>query len=146
MDQDNSGELDLNQKKEVADEQLTNIKYDLCQTNKFIPNQIQRNDSQVCTLERQLLLNNNMSYSNDLNNNAPMSNWTKVTLSGLAVFIPGFGQILGIILGLVFVSNDINSDKRSFGAALITVSIVAFVLSSFFWFIVALAFGPQYFY
>jgi len=150
MDQDNNEELDLSRKTEVADEPIRNIQSNLNQQNKYISNQLQRNDGQVCNLERQLLLNNNITYNNALGNdalsNAPMSNWVKVILSALAVFIPGIGQIVGIILGLVFVSNDINADKRSFGAALITVSVVAFILSSFFWFIIALAFGPQFYY
>lgn len=146
MDQDNNQELDLNQKKEAADEQIESTQADIYQsTDKCIPNQLQRNDIQMYNLERQLLLNNNTSYNRNLDD-APMSNWVKVTLSGIAVFIPGLGQILGIILGLVFVSDDVSSDKRSYGAALITVSVVAFVLSSLFWFIFALTFGPQYFY
>ncbi len=98
-------------------------------------------NGQVSHLERQLLLNNNVVADNSF-----LGNWSKVILSALAVFIPGIGQIIGIIIGLVFVSNDINSDKRSFGAALLTVSIIVFVITVIFWFLFAVAFGPLLYY
>ena len=145
MDQDNSQEVDLNQKTEVADAPIVNTQRNLYQQNERFQSQLQGIDSQLCNMERQLLLNNNMTHHNSFDN-TQMSNWLKVILSAIAVFIPGIGQIIGIIIGLVYVANDLNSDKRSFGAALITVSIIVFVLSSFFWFIFALAFGPQLYY
>lgn len=102
--------------------------------------QLQWMNKQVSNLERQLLLNNRVTSTRY------MSNWTKVILTALSVILPGIGQIVGIIIGLIFVSNDIDSDKRTFGAALLTVSIVAFVILSLFWFVVALALGPQLYY
>ncbi len=103
-------------------------------------NQFNFMNRQISNLERELLLNNRPICSNF------MSNWTKVILSALAVFIPGIGQLIGLIFGLVFISDDINADKRSYGAALITVSIVAFIISTLFWFMFAMAFGPQVYY
>ncbi|PYG88870.1 hypothetical protein LY28_01234 [Ruminiclostridium sufflavum DSM 19573] len=101
----------------------------------------QYNNNQVSNLERQLLLNN----SNPLNIRS-LSNWTKVILTALSVMIPGIGQIIGTIAGLVFVANDRDSDRRLYGAALITVSMIAFVLSAIFWFTFILSFGPELFY
>jgi len=136
---DNSQELDLEQKSEVNDEQsLRDVKDTVSQSFNYSQAQLQWMNRQVSNLERELLLNNNKVIDNNF-----ISNWTKVILSTLTVIIPGIGQIIGIILGLVFVADDSNADKRSFGAALITVSVVVFIISSVFWFILALMFGPQ---
>ena len=111
------------------------------QSYNYSQSQLHWMNKQVCNLERELLLNNNSAVDNNF-----MSNWTKVILSALAVIIPGIGQIIGIIVGLVFVSNDVNADRRSYGAALLTVSVVTFIISAGFWFIFALTFGPQLYY
>lgn len=105
------------------------------------PNQNGLNYNQISYLERQMLLNNNNSF-----NSKTLSNWTKVMLTSLSVLLPGIGQIVGIILGLVFVANDRDADRRSFGAALITVSVIAFIIAAIFWFIFALSFGPDLYY
>ncbi len=102
-------------------------------------NQVQ--NFQVSTLERQMLLN----YNNPLNITS-LSNWTKVMLTALVVLIPGMGQIVGLIFGLVFIANDRDADRRSYGAALITVSVIAFIISAIFWFMFALSFGPELYY
>jgi len=152
MEQDNNQEeLELHKENEInsipqqheVDEQISANKVskdDASQTYKYSQSQLQWMNRQVCNLERELLLNNSTAGNNFI------SNWTKVILSALSVLIPGIGQIIGIIIGLVFVSDDINSDKRSFGAALLTVSVVAFIISVCFWFIFALTFGPQLYY
>ena len=98
-------------------------------------------NNQISTLERQMLLNHN----NPLNITS-LSNWTKVMLTALVVLIPGIGQIVGIIFGLVFIANDRDADRRSYGGALITVSIIAFIISAIFWFMFALSFGPELYY
>jgi len=135
-------ELDLDKAKEKVDEQRARDSAEaVSQSYNYSQNQLEWMDRQVCKLERELLLNNNRAV-----NSNSMSNWTKVILSALAVAIPGIGQIIGIIVGLVFVSNDINADKRSYGAALLTVSVVSFIVSAGFWFILALIFGPQLYY
>lgn len=153
MEQDNNkDELELHKESEInsilqqhaVDQQLSDSKAsieDASQTYNYSQSQLQWMNRQVCNLERELLLNNNRTAKDNL-----ISNWTKVILSALVVLIPGIGQIIGIIIGLIFVSDDINSDKRSFGAALLTVSVVAFIISALFWFIFALTFGPQLYY
>lgn len=107
----------------------------------FNQSQLQWMNRQVSNLERELLLHNNRYVNNNF-----VSNWTKVFLTAIAVMLPGIGQIIGIISGLIFVSSDIDSDKRSFGAALLTVSVIAFILSAVFWFILMLTFGPKLYY
>lgn len=67
----------------------------------------------------------------------PLSNGMKVFLTILSTLVPGFGQLIGVILSIVFM-NDQDEDKRSFGIALLTASIIFFILSCFFWFIVLL--------
>lgn len=104
------------------------------------PKQTDLNYNQISFLERQMLLNNNSLKIKTL------SNWTKVMLTSLSVMVPGIGQIVGIISGLVFVANDTDADRRSFGAALITVSVIAFIIAAIFWFIFALTFGPDLYY
>ncbi len=100
-----------------------------------------RFERHVTGLERQLLLNN---YAAVNANN--LSNWSKVFLSALAVIIPGIGQLVGIIVGLVMVANDRDSDRRSYGAALLTVSILVFLIQLIFWFLFALSVGPDFYY
>jgi hypothetical protein len=94
---------------------------------------------QVYNLEREMLLGQGVNKAT-----AAMSNWTKVFLTALSVLLPGIGQIIGIIAGLIFVSSDINSDKKTFGAALLTVSVIAFVIMAAFWFILILAVSPDF--
>lgn len=105
------------------------------------PNQAEFSYNQISYLERQMLLNNNNSL-----NIKTLSNWTKVMLTSLSVMVPGIGQIVGIISGLVFVANDRDADIRSFGAALITASVIAFIIAAIFWFIFALTFAPDLYY
>lgn len=95
-------------------------------------------DRQVTSIERQLLLNNNVHVSANV-----LSNWTKVVLTSLSALIPGIGQIVGIIIGLVLVSNDTDNDKRTFGMALLTISIITFIIVFFFWFFLCVTFGPS---
>jgi len=111
------------------------------QSYNYRQKQLQWMNRQVSTLERELLLNNNRALNSNF-----MSNWIKVIITALAVIVPGIGQIIGIILGLVFISDDSNADKRSYGVALLTVSVVVFIISAIFWFIFALTFGPQIYY
>ncbi|QNU68296.1 hypothetical protein EHE19_007780 [Ruminiclostridium herbifermentans] len=98
-------------------------------------------NNQISALERQMLLN----YNNPLNVTS-LSNWTKVMLTALVVLIPGIGQIVGIIFGLVFIANDRDADRRSYGGALITVSVISFIISAIFWFLLAISFGPDLYY
>lgn len=101
--------------------------------------QLQWTDRQVTTLERQLLLNNYRASAGG----SVLSNWTKVFLCALSVIIPGIGQLIGLISGLVMISNDSDSDKRSYGAALLTVSVIIFVIQLIFWFLFAITTGPD---
>lgn len=127
-----------NDTQEIAEEQHFQNNYStVSQTYSTSQGQLHWTNRQVTHLERQLLLNSNTAVNYNF-----MSNWTKVILSALAVIIPGVGQLAGIIIGLIFVSNDLNSDKRSFGAALLTVSLIVFVLTVCIWFILAVSLGP----
>ena len=56
----------------------------------------------------------------------PMSNWFKVFISALCTF-PLIGQLLGSFLGVYFVTYE-DTDRRGFGKALITLSIVMFFI------------------
>jgi hypothetical protein len=129
---------------ELNDEQIINsIKSNVetaTKTFNYSQNQLQWMNQQVCNLERELLLNNRYTTTKQINN------WAKVILTSVACILPGIGQIIGIILGLIFLSSDTNSDKRSFGAALLTISIIAFVIMSVFWFTIFLALGPELYY
>lgn len=131
---------DISQNEVVDEQKIQDENEDISQTLNYSQSQLLWMNKQVSNLEREMLLNNTPHNHNSI------GNWAKVLLSAMAVFIPGLGQIIGIIIGLVLVSNDTDSDKRSFGAALLTVSVVAFVLSACFWFIFALSFGPQLYY
>jgi len=60
----------------------------------------------------------------------PLSNAMKVFITVLACIIPGFGQLIGIIVAVVFMSDEADSDRRSFGKALMIASLVIFVVIS----------------
>lgn len=57
-----------------------------------------------------------------------MSNAMKVFMTSLATFVPGLGQLIGVIAAIVFMNTEGDTDKRSFGLALLINSIVIFVL------------------
>lgn len=124
---------------EPGGQQKMNETSTFSQSYNYSQQQLQWTDRQVTTLERQLLLNN---YRASAGGNV-LSNWTKVFLCALSVIIPGIGQLIGLISGLVMISNDSDSDKRSYGAALLTVSIIIFVIQLIFWFLFALTTGPD---
>lgn len=56
----------------------------------------------------------------------PMSNWLKVFISALCTF-PLIGQLVGSFMGVYFVTYE-DSDRKGFGKALITLSIVMFFI------------------
>lgn len=64
-----------------------------------------------------------------------LSNGFKVFLTVISTVIPGFGQLIGIIASIVFMNSEDDSDRRSFGVALLIASSIMFVIS-FFSFIV----------
>ena len=76
------------------------------------------------------MLLGNLNYINS----KAISNWTKGVLTFLTVLIPGIGQIIGLIAGLVFLSDEAK-DKRSFGSVLIAISIITFSILAFLWFL-----------
>jgi len=55
----------------------------------------------------------------------PLSNWVKTFLSAFCV-LPFFGQILGAFFGVYYSAHE-DVDRRSFGSALITLSILVFL-------------------
>lgn len=65
-----------------------------------------------------------------------LSNAAKVTLVVTST-IPGLGQLVGIIAAIIFMSNDRDSDRRSFGRALLAASLILFA----FWGLCCVFFG-----
>ena len=66
-----------------------------------------------------------------------LSNAMKVFLTSLSNFIPGLGQLIGVIIAIVYMNTEGDTDKRSFGLALLVNSIIVFVL----WTITCCVFG-----
>ncbi|HOQ16218.1 MAG TPA: hypothetical protein PLC16_00315 [Defluviitaleaceae bacterium] len=71
-----------------------------------------------------------MGGTGSMNNNPyspmvtePLNNWVKVILSFVSSWIP----LVGIIAGIIFMVKE-DQDRKSFGQALLTMSIVVFVL------------------
>ncbi|AEY66736.1 hypothetical protein [Clostridium sp. BNL1100] len=93
----------------------------------FDNNHLTWDSSEVTSLEREMLLGN-LNYINS----KVISNWTKGVLTVLTVLIPVLGQIIGLIAGMVFLSDEAK-DKRSFGTVLIAVSIMTFCTLAFLW-------------
>ncbi len=59
----------------------------------------------------------------------PMSNSIKVFLTAITTCVPGFGQLIGVIIAIVLMSADDNKDRNSFGKALMVNSLIFFILS-----------------
>ncbi len=80
---------------------------------------------------RQISGGGNAPYSsrdrNDMIN--PLSNGMKVFLTMLFTIIPGIGQLAGIITAIVFMNAEGDSDRKSFGVALLVGSLIMFVLA-----------------
>lgn len=68
----------------------------------------------------------------------PLGNGRKVFLTIISTVIPGLGQLIGLILGLVFMNQE-EPDRRSFGQALLVASLVFFVGTCVLCFVVVLA-------
>jgi len=62
-------------------------------------------------------------------NKNPLSNGMKVFLTALFILIPGFGQLAGIITAIVFMNSEGDSDRKSFGVALLVLSLIMFVFA-----------------
>jgi hypothetical protein len=58
-----------------------------------------------------------------------LSNGMKVFLTSICTLVPCLGQLAGIIAAIIFLNSDDDADRRSFGAALLTSSLVVFVVS-----------------
>jgi hypothetical protein len=69
------------------------------------------------------------NYNYDGGIKAPLSNGMKVFLTVLFTLLPGIGQLAGIIAAIVFMNSDGDSDRKSFGVALLVASLVMFVIS-----------------
>lgn len=59
-----------------------------------------------------------------------LSNGMKVFFTSMCNLLPGIGQLIGVIMAIVFMNAEGDADKKSFGVALLISSIVSFVLVS----------------
>ncbi len=66
--------------------------------------------------------------------NKPLGNGKKVFITIISTIIPGIGQLIGVITSIILMNNQYDEDKRSFGTALLTASLIFFVITCFFWF------------
>ncbi|NLP46978.1 MAG: zinc ribbon domain-containing protein [Epulopiscium sp.] len=57
----------------------------------------------------------------------PLNNWIKVLLSIMVPVIPGLGALIGIIVGILFMTKE-DKDRKTFGKALLTISIIFILL------------------
>ncbi len=69
----------------------------------------------------------------------PLSNGMKVFLTVLFTVLPGIGQLAGIIAAIIFMNSDGDSDRKSFGVALLVASLIMFVISCIGCFVIMLA-------
>lgn len=72
-----------------------------------------------------------------------LTNAMKVFITTICNFIPGIGQLVGAIIAIVFMNTEGDTDKRSFGVALLVSSIVVFVLWSISCCTLAIAFSEM---
>ncbi|HPD01496.1 MAG TPA: hypothetical protein PLA01_09140 [Acetivibrio sp.] len=57
-----------------------------------------------------------------------MGNGVKVFLVTLSNLLPGIGQLIGVIAGIVFMNAEEDKDKKSFGRAILISSMVVFLI------------------
>jgi len=62
-----------------------------------------------------------------------LSNWTKVILAAIVPGLPGLGAVIGIVIGVIFMSNE-DEDRKSYGKALLIISLVFLVIAGVFCF------------
>lgn len=80
--------------------------------------------------------------SPDMGNAKPsISNAMKVFITSICNFIPGIGQLVGVIIAVVFMNSEGDTDKRSFGLALLVNSIIVFVIMCISCCVLAIAFS-----
>lgn len=68
------------------------------------------------------------SYFTSETNSKPLSNGIKVLLTVLCSVIPMLGQAAGIVAALALMISHEDEDRRSFGRALLTASLILFVI------------------
>ncbi len=74
---------------------------------------------------------------------SPLSNGMKVFLTVICTIIPGIGQLAGIITAIVFMNSEDDSDRKSFGVALLVASLIMFVFACIGCFILVIAFSSS---
>lgn len=114
------------------------IKEDINEENNYIENY---NYTEIPKLDKNNIEDNNVEKNtgekiniekNNINNNIyedtkPLSNWIKVTLSVLIPALPGLGALIGIIASIIFMTNE-DEDRKTFGYALLTYSVIFLIL------------------
>lgn len=65
----------------------------------------------------------------------PLGNGKKVFITIISTIIPGIGQLIGVISSIILMNNQYDEDRRTFGTALLTASLIFFVVTCFFWFV-----------
>lgn len=73
-----------------------------------------------------------------------LGNGFKVFLTIIAATVPGLGQIIGVIFAIIFMNDESDADRRSFGAALLVASLAIFVLMCLSMLILVVTFGRFY--
>jgi len=69
-----------------------------------------------------------------------LSNAKKVFITTICNMVPGFGQLVGLIIAIVFLNSEEDEDKRSFGVALLITSLIVFVISCLFYLLLGVFF------
>lgn len=69
-----------------------------------------------------------------------LSNAKKVFTTMICTLIPGIGQLVGVIIGIILSNIEGDEDRNSFGRALLVSSVFAFLVSCIGYFLIVLAF------
>jgi len=99
------------------------------QTSEEKYNDIQKASNVVNSITSSPLNNYNYSMQENKRKINPIGNGMKVFLTALSCVVPMIGQIAGIIIAIVFMNVKGDEDRKSFGVALLIVSIIMFVLT-----------------
>ena len=88
--------------------------------------------------ENRLVSANHVTYgengSKESHQYKPLKNGFKVLFAALSAYPPGIGQLVSVIAAIIFMADD-DADRKSYGSALLTSSLIFFMIWIFLiWF------------
>ncbi|TYQ12938.1 UNVERIFIED_CONTAM: hypothetical protein Cloal_3979 [Acetivibrio alkalicellulosi] len=81
------------------------------------------------------------SMSKEQTHKGSLSNIKKVFLTAICTLIPGIGQLAGVIVAIIYMNIEDDSDRNTFGFALLISSLTTFIIVGIGFYFFAVAIG-----